>query len=70
MTSYKLPDSHWIEQAEKLRQHTPQIIKVESAMRILGYNSKSAAWYALEKMRGLGLVEHIEGNPKGEWRLP
>lgn len=65
-----LTDEKIREMADKLRQEISRPpVKFEDAMRILGYKSKGAIFPLFEKMRDMGILEHVirKGKMKGEW---
>lgn len=62
----------WTLAAEQLRLATADEqppLKIRDVMRILGYQSESAAEYALYQMKELGLVRWVENGGKGLWYL-
>lgn len=66
------PAEYWIEKADLLRatqvQKKPPL-KIRDVMETLGYESTSAAEYALVRMKDLGLVVWVSKGGTGEWYL-
>ena len=66
------PAEYWKEKADLLRatqvQKKPPL-KIRDVMETLGYESTSAAEYALTRMQELGLAVWVSTGGKGEWYL-
>lgn len=63
-------EQYWRNAFDKLSQEAParRWVSIEMVQKALNITSTSVASYYLEKMKGLGLVEHDEENNK--WYIP